>query len=66
MLNLVNEVNTDETYCKIHHFLTELYPDAIPVYVSGKSVNSDDQKFASWLQGAYPQVRIFDWMEYDI
>ena len=52
IINIVESVSTEELYQKIKVFLTQSYPDAIPVYLSGRSINSDDAKFAQWLEGA--------------
>ena len=66
IINIVESVSTEELYQKIKVFLTQSYPDAIPVYLSGRSINSDDAKFAQWLEGAYPTLRVFHREEYPL
>ena len=66
ILNIVESVSSEELYEKIKIFLTELYPEATPVYLYGKSVNSDDAKFAQRLEGAYPTLRTFEWERYPL
>ena len=66
LVNIVKSVSTEEAYEKIHQFLTVQYPNTTPVYISGKSVNSDDTTFAQWLQWAYPNLVIFHWEEYPL
>lgn len=66
IINIVESISNEELYQKIKTFLTEHYPDATPVYLSGKSNNSNDVKFAQWLEGAYPQLRVFEREHYPL
>lgn len=66
ILNVVESVSSDELYKKIDILLTQAFPWATPVYIAGKSVNSDDMKFAQWLMGAYPTLRVFEREEYPL
>lgn len=66
IINIVESISNEELYQKIKTFLTEHYPDATPVYLSGKSNNSNDAKFAQWLEGAYPQLRVFEREHYPL
>ncbi len=66
ILNIVESMSSEELYEKIKTFLTELYPDATPVYLSGKSINSNDAKFAQWLEWAYPNLHIFEREQYPL
>lgn len=66
LLNIVESVSDEDLYQKIKILLTEHYPDATPVYISWKSINSDDIKFAQWLEWAYPNLRIFEREHYPL
>lgn len=66
IINIVASQSTEESYEKIRRFLTILYPDATPVYISWKSINSNDENFAQWLEGAYPNLYRYHWEEHTI
>ena len=66
IVNIVESMSSEELYEKLKIFLLERYPDATPVYVSGKSINSNDAKFAQWLEWAYPNLRIFERERYPL
>lgn len=50
IVNVVESMSSEELYKKLKIFLLESYPEATPVYISGKSINSNDIKFAQWLK----------------
>lgn len=66
IVNIVQSMSSEELYQKIKIFLTELYPNCTPVYLAGKSINSNDTIFAQWLEWAYPHLRVFQREEYSL
>jgi hypothetical protein len=55
-------MSVDESYVLIEKFIA-LYPDHTMVYVGA---TSDDTYYATWLQGVYPEMIVYDWSEYSL
>ena len=66
LVNIVQSLASDDNFEKIRLFLTQHYPDSTPVFVAGKSVNSDDNVYATRLEGAYLHLHRFDRTEYPL
>lgn len=58
LINMIASMNTEESYDRLRVFLHQ-YPDATPIYIAGKSINSDDITYGRRLQGAYPELQLF-------
>lgn len=66
IVNIVSNVATDENFEKIRVFLDRHYPKATPVFVAGKSINSDDVHYAKWLSGVYDHLEVVDRTQEDL
>ena len=62
VLNMIASMSTDESYVLIEKFIAQ-YPDHTMVYVGA---TSDDTYYATWLQGVYPEMIVYDWKEYSL
>lgn len=60
ILNLISSMSTEENYAKIEQFIWRYDKEYRLVYLSWKSINSDDQIYARWLGSVYPQVINWD------
>ena len=66
IVNIVSSLATDANFEKIRVFLDRHYPKASPVFVAGKSINSDDVIYADRLAGVYDNLQKFDRTEHDV
>jgi hypothetical protein len=55
-------MSTDESYILIEKFIVK-YPNYTIVYIP---CTSDDAYYATWLQGVYPTMIVYDWSEYSL
>ena len=64
---MIASMSTDESYILIEKFVS-LYPDHTIVYVAcGRDDHGvDDAYYATWLQGVYPDLIIYDRSEYSL
>jgi ABC-type glycerol-3-phosphate transport system substrate-binding protein len=59
---MIASMSTDESYILIEKFIAT-YPDHTIVYIGA---TSDDMYYATWLQGVYPDIIVYDWSAYSL